>query len=91
MKELLRKKQKGERIEAPKERAPSNVINLMDALRNSLKAEGDRPTARPGKKDRKRIEGQREMLLPIPGKKAKEASSAKRAARPTAARRRSAG
>ena len=80
LKELLRKKQKGEKIEQPKERAPSNVVNLMDALRNSLKAEGE-PSARPAKKGRKRIDGQREMLLPIPGKKGKEAP-AKRAARP---------
>ena len=36
LKELLRKKQKGEKIEQPKERAPSNVINLMDALRKSV-------------------------------------------------------
>ncbi len=89
LKELLRKKQRGEKIEQPKEAPPSNVVNLMDALRRSLKAEGGRAAARPGKKDRKRIEGQREMLLPIPGKKAKEAP-VKRAARPTA-RRKSAG
>jgi DNA end-binding protein Ku len=88
LKELLRKKQKGEKIEQPKERAPSNVVNLMDALRNSLKAEGGQSarTAKSAKKGRKRIEGQREMLLPIPGKKAKEAP-AKRAARPHARRK----
>jgi DNA end-binding protein Ku len=40
LKDLLRKKQKGEKIERPKERAPSNVINLMDALRQSIKAGG---------------------------------------------------
>jgi DNA end-binding protein Ku len=40
LKDLLRKKQKGEKIERPKERAPSNVINLMDALRQSVKAGG---------------------------------------------------
>lgn len=39
LKELLAKKQKGEKIERPKERAPSNVVNLMDALRQSVKAE----------------------------------------------------
>ncbi len=39
LKELLRKKQKGEKIEQPKERAPSNVINLMDALRKSVQGE----------------------------------------------------
>jgi len=39
LKDLLRKKQKGEKIEPPKERAPSNVINLMDALRRSVHGE----------------------------------------------------
>jgi DNA end-binding protein Ku len=39
LKDLLRRKQKGEKIERPKERAPSNVINLMDALRQSVKAD----------------------------------------------------
>ncbi len=38
LKELIAKKQKGERIEAPKERAPAKVINLMDALRRSIEA-----------------------------------------------------
>ncbi len=46
LKDLLRKKQKGEKIEAPKERAPSNVINLMDALRQSVKAGGGSSSAR---------------------------------------------
>jgi DNA end-binding protein Ku len=39
LKELLKKKQGGVKIEAPRERAPANVINLMDALRQSVKAE----------------------------------------------------
>jgi DNA end-binding protein Ku len=38
LKELLKKKQAGEKIEAPKERA-AKVINLMDALRRSVEAE----------------------------------------------------
>jgi DNA end-binding protein Ku len=57
LEDLLRRKQKGEKIERPKERAPSNVINLMDALRQSLKAGGgsarrsaSRPNARAAKK-----------------------------------------
>jgi DNA end-binding protein Ku len=45
LKDLLRRKQKGEKIERPKERAPSNVINLMDALRQSVKAGGERSSA----------------------------------------------
>ena len=39
LKELLKKKQAVEKIEAPKERAPATVINLMDALRRSVDAE----------------------------------------------------
>jgi DNA end-binding protein Ku len=39
LKELIKKKQGGEKIEAPAERAPAKVINLMDALRRSVEAE----------------------------------------------------
>jgi DNA end-binding protein Ku len=41
LKELLRKKQKGEKIEPPKETRPSNVVDLMEALRQSVSAEKD--------------------------------------------------
>jgi DNA end-binding protein Ku len=53
LKELLRKKQKGEKLERPKERAPSNVINLMDALRRSVDTEksgGAREKRKPGRR-----------------------------------------
>ena len=40
LKELLKKKQAGEKIEAPREPKPSNVVNLMDALRASVQADG---------------------------------------------------
>ncbi|MGC1777744.1 MAG: Ku protein [Xanthobacteraceae bacterium] len=46
LKDLLRKKQKGEKIERPQERAPSNVINLMDALRQSVKTGGKAESGR---------------------------------------------
>jgi DNA end-binding protein Ku len=52
---------------------PRNVINLMDALRRSVAS--DKTAGLQAKKGKKRIEGQREMLLPIPGKKAKEAAT----------------
>jgi DNA end-binding protein Ku len=53
LKELLKKKQSGEKIEVPKERPPAKVINLIDALRRSVEAErgggerrkGERPAA----------------------------------------------
>jgi len=61
---------------APK--SSGNVINLMDALKRSL-ADGKQeapaaksPPKTKGKKPKKRAEGQREMLLPISGKRAKE-------------------
>jgi DNA end-binding protein Ku len=40
LKELLKKKQSGQKIEAPREREPAKVISLMDALRRSVDAEG---------------------------------------------------
>ena len=70
LKELLRKKQKGEKIERIKEPSRSNVVNLMDALRRSV-AEEKKPTTK-AKKGRKRIAGQSEMLLPIQGGSNKE-------------------
>jgi DNA end-binding protein Ku len=48
LKDLLKRKQNGETIERPKEPARSNVVNLMDALRQSVQAEnrtGRRKTA----------------------------------------------
>ena len=87
LKELLRKKQKGEKIERPKETKPSNVVNLMDALRQSVKSGGGSRGGAPrtsGKRGKKKANGQREMLLPIAGKKGKEAS--KEAAHKHAAR-----
>jgi DNA end-binding protein Ku len=42
---LLKKKQHGEKIEAPTQGRPSNVVNLMDALRASLNADQKRPPA----------------------------------------------
>ncbi len=77
LKELLRKKQMGEKIEPAKEPSRSNVVNLMDALRQSAQVEKGKP-ARP-KKVRKRTEGQSEMLLPIAGNK-----KGKEVAKPTA-------
>src|SRR6266478_7043417 len=38
LKDLLRKKQEGKPIERPEHREPTNVVNLMDALRRSVEA-----------------------------------------------------
>jgi DNA end-binding protein Ku len=47
LRDLLKKKQKGEKIERPKERVPSNVVSLMDALRQSVQAERGAAPSRP--------------------------------------------
>ena len=71
LKELIEKKAKGEKIEVPKAEPTGKVINLMDALRRSVQAEA-KGAARPAPagKRRKAAQGQKEMLLPIAGKKA---------------------
>jgi DNA end-binding protein Ku len=43
LKDLLKKKQHGEKITPAKREAPSNVVNLMDALRRSAKGEEPKP------------------------------------------------
>jgi DNA end-binding protein Ku len=58
-------------------KSSGNVINLMDALKRSLTSEKQSPAPAKAKKPKKRIEGQREMLLPITGggkRSAKETS-----------------
>jgi hypothetical protein len=39
LKDLLKKKQSGQKIEAPREREPPKVVNLMEALRRSVETE----------------------------------------------------
>jgi DNA end-binding protein Ku len=72
--EMLEKKQAG--LPVSREHAaprPQNVANLMEALRRSIAEE--KAASTPPKKGRKRIEGQGEMLLPIAGKKGKQATA----------------
>jgi len=97
LKQLIEKKAKGEKIEVPKVEPTGKVINLMDALRRSVQAEAKgggaaRPAAekKTERGRRKAAHGQKEMLLPIPGKKAAREEAA---AKPTraGARQRKAG
>jgi DNA end-binding protein Ku len=73
--DLINKKRSGVRIAAkPAPKTGGNVINLMDALKRSLATERESapaPKAK-GKKPRKTAAGQREMLLPISGKRTRE-------------------
>ncbi|ETR76585.1 DNA repair protein [Afipia sp. P52-10] len=78
--ELINQKQAGRPITKAKVKTEGNVINLMDALRQSLKGgkAAAETEAAPKKRGRakKRVEGQREMLFPIEGKGQKAAKSA---------------
>ena len=92
--DLINKKRSGVRLPAkaaPK--ASGNVINLMDALKKSLASEKQAPpTANAKGKRSKRVEGQREMLLPIAGsgkRAAKEEQQPKKGAKAARATSRS--
>jgi DNA end-binding protein Ku len=65
------------------------VVDLMDALRKSVggAAAETKPAKKPARKPRKAAAGQKEMLMPIAGKKAAKEASAKR---PSARQRKSA-
>ncbi len=78
--ELVNKKRNGERITAVGQpRDSSNVVDLMTALKRSLEGKG--ATHAPTKKKAKPAAGQREMLLPIAGKK--DGANVKKAPRAT--------
>ena len=71
---MLKNKQAGLPVSRePAAQRPQNVVNLMDALCRSIAEE--KAASTPPKKGRKRIEGQSEMLLPIAGKKGKQATA----------------
>lgn len=85
--ELINEKRAGKVIR-PKERPQGeNVVDLMEALRRSVGKDAGKEAApakagKPAKKPRKAAAGQKEMLMPIAGKKAatKETSAKKPAA-----------
>src|ERR1700744_362609 len=80
--DLINQKRAGKVI-TPKERPRGdNVVDLMEALKRSVggpaKASESKTTNKPGKKTRKAAASQKEMLMPIAGKKpAKEAVAKK--------------
>src|SRR5271156_1202214 len=83
--DLINQKRAGKPI-TPKERPRGdNVVDLMDALRKSVGGAAAAPPAskKPAKKSKKATPGQKEMLMPIAGKKpAKEAVAKKTSAKP---------
>jgi DNA end-binding protein Ku len=60
-----------------------NVVDLMEALRRSVDQEpAPAKSVKPAKKPRKAAAGQKEMLMPIEGKKPKQTGAKKSASRP---------
>jgi DNA end-binding protein Ku len=82
--DLINKKRNGQPITAKARPKGENVVDLMDALKRSIA--GDASPAK-GKKPRKAMAGQKEMLLPISGKRTAK-QEAKKADKPAAARSR---
>ncbi|RXH31132.1 DNA repair protein [Bradyrhizobium nanningense] len=84
--DLINQKRAGKPITAKARPRGENVVDLMDALRKSIGRDASAATEapkKPTKKARKAAAGQKEMLMPIAGKKpAKEAAAKKPAARP---------
>jgi DNA end-binding protein Ku len=88
--DLINQKRAGKPI-APKERPRGeNVVDLMEALRRSVGGAATETSApkKPAKKQRKAAAGQKEMLMPIAGKKPAKEAAAKKPS--TGARRKSA-
>jgi DNA end-binding protein Ku len=78
--DLINQKRAGKPI-TPKERPRGeNVVDLMEALRKSVGGAAAAPPAvkKPAKKAKKATPGQKEMLMPISGKKAAKEAAAKR-------------
>jgi DNA end-binding protein Ku len=83
--DLINQKRAGKPITAKARPSGENVVDLMEALRKSVGGAADAPPAskKPAKKSKKASAGQKEMLMPIAGKKpAKEAAAKKPAAKP---------
>jgi DNA end-binding protein Ku len=76
--DLINLKRAGEPVTAKERPRGGNVVDLMEALRRSIGQES--APAKPAKKARKATSGQKEMLMPIEGKK--KTPSKKSAARP---------
>ncbi|PDT88812.1 Ku protein [Bradyrhizobium sp. Y36] len=87
--DLINQKRAGKPIRPTERPRGENVVDLMDALRKSVggAAAETRTSKKPAKKSKKVAAGQKEMLMPIEGKKPKEAAAKKPSA---GARRKSA-
>jgi DNA end-binding protein Ku len=78
--DLINQKRAGKPITAKARPRGENVVDLMEALRRSVGQAGAGGPKNAKKPSRKRASGQREMLMPIEGKKASKESASKKAA-----------
>src|SRR6266566_4740071 len=67
--DLINQKRIGKSIAAKPRPRGENVVDLMDALKRSIASGGERAAPARAKKSRKAAAGQKEMLLPISGKR----------------------
>jgi DNA end-binding protein Ku len=82
--DLINQKRAGKPIAAKARPRGENVVDLMDALRKSIggAATAKEAPKKSAKKPRKAVAGQKEMLMPIAGKKPKEAAAKKSVSKP---------
>jgi len=74
--ELINSKRAGKPVTAKARPRGENVVDLTDALRQSI-GKASPPPAKPTKKTRKASAGQEEILMPIQGKKAAKETTAR--------------
>jgi DNA end-binding protein Ku len=77
--DLINKKRNGQPIAKKDRPAGENVVDLMEALRRSVGGAEPAKASKSAKKPRKSASGQKEMLMPIEGKKPAKEASAKKA------------
>jgi DNA end-binding protein Ku len=77
--DLINQKRAGKPITAKERPRGENVVDLMDALRKSIGGTQAAKNAKPAKTPRKAASGQKEMLMPIAGKKPEKEAVAKKA------------
>jgi DNA end-binding protein Ku len=82
--DLINSKRAGKAVSSKPRPRGDNVVDLMEALRRSVggAAQETKPSKKVGKKPRKASAGQKEMLMPIAGKKQAKAAAKKPAAKP---------
>jgi DNA end-binding protein Ku len=80
--ELINRKRAGKPITPKSRPAAGNVVDLMDALRRSVGGESSSTPSKAPKRSRKAAAGQKEMLMPIDGKKQKEPAAKKTGSKP---------